>query len=237
MLRNAHPPPRPRPGAAGPASRARPHPLGPPRAGVVGAGGAPGPRPGAHGRPAAEAALEGLPAEKPLTLLKVIVALGGPGGLPVEQLGDAVWPQAEGDAARRALEVTLHRLRELLGRDDSVLLRGGAGEPRPPALLGRCVRLRAPPRAGGGGPAGRRALPGRGADGSGPRPLPRPLSGGRGRRGVGHGPAGATAGPIPPRAGGAGAALGGGGGVGAGGSSATSGGSRWTSWRRSCTGA
>jgi DNA-binding SARP family transcriptional activator len=37
----------------------------------------------------------------------------------------ALWPDAEGDAAKRSFDVTLHRLRRLLGRDDAITLHGG----------------------------------------------------------------------------------------------------------------
>ena len=39
---------------------------------------------------------------------------------------DALWPDAEGDAARNALDNALHRLRKWLGGDDRILLRQGA---------------------------------------------------------------------------------------------------------------
>lgn len=68
--------------------------------------------------------------QRPLTLLKALVAFGGR-GVSEDQLVDALWPEAEGDAAHRALDVTLHRLRKLLGRDDAVLLRGGRASLNP----------------------------------------------------------------------------------------------------------
>ena len=37
----------------------------------------------------------------------------------------ALWPEADGDAAKRSFDVTLHRLRRLLGRDDAVVLEAG----------------------------------------------------------------------------------------------------------------
>jgi ATP/maltotriose-dependent transcriptional regulator MalT len=51
---------------------------------------------------------------KPLELLKALVALGGR-DVRGEVLADAVWPDAEGDAAHHALETTLYRLRRFLG--------------------------------------------------------------------------------------------------------------------------
>jgi hypothetical protein len=61
---------------------------------------------------------------KPLELLRALVDAGGP--LSREAAEAALWPDAEGDAAHRALDTTLHRLRRLLGRDDAVGLRDGA---------------------------------------------------------------------------------------------------------------
>jgi hypothetical protein len=54
--------------------------------------------------------------KKPLALLKAIISLGGQ-EVREETLMDALWPEAEGDAAARALTSTLHRLRHLLGSD------------------------------------------------------------------------------------------------------------------------
>lgn len=47
-------------------------------------------------------------------LLKTLVSLGGR-EVPEQKLIDALWPEEEGDAARHALTVALHRLRRLLG--------------------------------------------------------------------------------------------------------------------------
>ncbi len=58
--------------------------------------------------------------KKPLELLRVIVALGGK-NLSEERLMDALWPDAEGDGGRKALSVTVSRLRELLGVKDALL--------------------------------------------------------------------------------------------------------------------
>jgi len=58
---------------------------------------------------------------KPLALLKAIVALGT-AGVPVASLTDALWPDEEGDAARKALDVTVARLRKLLGRNDAIVV-------------------------------------------------------------------------------------------------------------------
>lgn len=64
--------------------------------------GADGPAPGA-----------GRGGRRPLELLAALVALGGRDVSP-ERLAAALWPEAEGDAARRAFDTTLHRLRKLL---------------------------------------------------------------------------------------------------------------------------
>jgi DNA-binding SARP family transcriptional activator len=56
-------------------------------------------------------------------LLQAIVALG-PRKVACDRLVDTLWPQSEGEAARNAFDVTLHRLRKLLG-DDAVLVERG----------------------------------------------------------------------------------------------------------------
>lgn len=58
---------------------------------------------------------------KPLELLKALVALGGE-TVPVEQLTESLWPEAEGDKAQGSFASTLHRLRGLIG---SAALRHG----------------------------------------------------------------------------------------------------------------
>ena len=59
-----------------------------------------------------------------LALLKTLAAMGGR-DVPAERLCDALWPDADGDAAYRALETGLSRLRRLLGIDAALLLRAG----------------------------------------------------------------------------------------------------------------
>lgn len=61
---------------------------------------------------------------KPLELLKLLMAQGG-GPVPVERLCAALWPDAEGDAARNSFDNTLHRLRKLLGGERHVVLQAG----------------------------------------------------------------------------------------------------------------
>ncbi len=56
--------------------------------------------------------------KRPLELLQALIALGGR-DVGVELLWEALWPDAEGDAAARSFKTTLHRLRQLIG--DSAL--------------------------------------------------------------------------------------------------------------------
>jgi ATP/maltotriose-dependent transcriptional regulator MalT len=58
--------------------------------------------------------------KKPLELLKALIALGGR-DVSEAKLADALWPEAEGDAAVQALRTTLFRLRKLIGEE--VILR------------------------------------------------------------------------------------------------------------------
>lgn len=62
--------------------------------------------------------------QKPLRLLKALIAFGGR-EVNQEQLSDALWPDAEGDLAYRSFETTLYRLRRLLGKDKALLLNEG----------------------------------------------------------------------------------------------------------------
>ena len=57
----------------------------------------------------------------PMALLMALIAVGGV-NVAVETLAAMLWPDSEGDAAEKALDITLHRLRKLLG-DDATLLR------------------------------------------------------------------------------------------------------------------
>src|SRR4029450_8246346 len=61
---------------------------------------------------------------KPLALLKALIAFGGR-GVREELVMDALWPDAEGDAARVALASALHRLRGLLAREQAILRQEG----------------------------------------------------------------------------------------------------------------
>ena len=62
--------------------------------------------------------------QKPLELLKVLVALGGE-AVPWEQLADILWPNVEGDLAASNFKTTLSRLRKLLGQHEFLLVREG----------------------------------------------------------------------------------------------------------------
>jgi LuxR family transcriptional regulator, maltose regulon positive regulatory protein len=61
-------------------------------------------------------------------LLELLGVLAAHGNTPVpqDQIADALWPDADGDAARNALDNALHRLRKALGGDDRIVLRQGA---------------------------------------------------------------------------------------------------------------
>jgi DNA-binding SARP family transcriptional activator len=59
---------------------------------------------------------------KPLELLQALIAMGGR-GISSEQLSQALWPDADGDAASNSFDVTLHRLRRLLNTPDLLPLR------------------------------------------------------------------------------------------------------------------
>ena len=61
---------------------------------------------------------------KPLDLLKALIALGGE-EVNARQLTEALWPDAEGDAAQGAFDATLHRLRRLIDVENAVLLKDG----------------------------------------------------------------------------------------------------------------
>lgn len=62
--------------------------------------------------------------QRPLDLLKLLLALGGR-EVDIQRLTDTLWPEAEGDAAKTSFDSTLFRLRKLLGVDDALPLAGG----------------------------------------------------------------------------------------------------------------
>ncbi len=59
-----------------------------------------------------------------LALLKAIAAYGGR-AVPEQKLIDALWPDDEGDFARNALTIAIHRLRKLLGDAEAIVVSGG----------------------------------------------------------------------------------------------------------------
>jgi DNA-binding SARP family transcriptional activator len=59
--------------------------------------------------------------KKPLELLTALIAFGGR-EVSEQRVTEALWPEAEGDAAHQACATALHRLRRLLGRDDAISL-------------------------------------------------------------------------------------------------------------------
>jgi two-component SAPR family response regulator len=75
--------------------------------------------------------LHGLPAifgrktpQRPLELLKAIIACGGR-DISLSLLTSALWPDSDGDDAKRAFDTTLFRLRKILGDDRVITLREG----------------------------------------------------------------------------------------------------------------
>jgi DNA-binding SARP family transcriptional activator len=71
---------------------------------------------------------EGKIQRKPLGLLKALVALGG-GAVPQDRLIDILWAGALQGDEQKTFDVTLHRLRKLLGHDKAI------------AVSDRCVSL------------------------------------------------------------------------------------------------
>ncbi|MBF0458332.1 MAG: hypothetical protein HQK99_10600 [Nitrospirae bacterium] len=59
--------------------------------------------------------------KKPLEMLKAVIALGGK-DVGITQLSDALWPDADGDAAATSFRTTMHRLRKLLSADYEIIL-------------------------------------------------------------------------------------------------------------------
>lgn len=64
------------------------------------------------------------PQRKPIELLKYMISAGG-SDVASGAVTQALWPDADGDAAKRSFDITLHRLRRMLGRDDAITLHGG----------------------------------------------------------------------------------------------------------------
>jgi two-component SAPR family response regulator len=61
---------------------------------------------------------------KPLEMLKAVIALGGR-EVSEQQIIDALWPDAEGDAGRMLFKTTLHRLRQLMGGSNAIAVHEG----------------------------------------------------------------------------------------------------------------
>jgi DNA-binding SARP family transcriptional activator len=59
--------------------------------------------------------------QKPLALLKTLIALGGR-DVAEEQFADILWPDADGDLAHKSFEMTVQRLRRLIGSDEVLQL-------------------------------------------------------------------------------------------------------------------
>ncbi len=60
----------------------------------------------------------------PLRLLQLLISLGGQ-TISLTRLSDALWPDADGDAAYRSILTTLTRVRKILGREDALIVQGG----------------------------------------------------------------------------------------------------------------
>ena len=70
-------------------------------------------------------AFRGKTQQRPLALLKFLVAQGGRGA-PVSVIAEGLWPDSEGDHATNALKVALHRLRKLLGYESAITVQHAA---------------------------------------------------------------------------------------------------------------
>jgi DNA-binding SARP family transcriptional activator len=61
------------------------------------------------------------PQRRPLDLLKVLLVSNGR-SVGAAELADKLWPDSDGDTARNSLQVAVHRLRRLLGREQAVVV-------------------------------------------------------------------------------------------------------------------
>lgn len=68
--------------------------------------------------------LPGRGKRKPLEMLRALIAFGGR-EVSQELIGEALWPDAEGDATQRSFDTTLHRLRKLINDDRAITLQEG----------------------------------------------------------------------------------------------------------------
>lgn len=64
------------------------------------------------------------PQHRLLDLLKALVAFGRE-GVSTQDLADALWPDSEGDSAHNTLQVSLYRLRKMLGREEAIQVQDG----------------------------------------------------------------------------------------------------------------
>jgi DNA-binding SARP family transcriptional activator len=62
--------------------------------------------------------------QRPLALLKALVALGGR-GVSEARLSELLWPDADGDLAHQSFTAALSRLRKLLGKEEALVLKEG----------------------------------------------------------------------------------------------------------------
>jgi LuxR family transcriptional regulator, maltose regulon positive regulatory protein len=70
-----------------------------------------------------ELVVKGKTQRKPLEILKLLTAY--PKGVEMSRVMDELWPDLDGDAARNALDIALHRLRKILKSKDAVRLTNG----------------------------------------------------------------------------------------------------------------
>ncbi|HTS53685.1 MAG TPA: BTAD domain-containing putative transcriptional regulator [Burkholderiales bacterium] len=61
------------------------------------------------------------PQRRPLDLLKALL-VANEYWVGAAELADKLWPDSDGDTARNSLQVAVHRLRRLLGRDEAVIV-------------------------------------------------------------------------------------------------------------------
>ena len=61
---------------------------------------------------------------RPIELLKAVIAFGGR-NVRVQKITDAMWPHIDSDYANRSFNTTLHRLRNILGDEQALILEGG----------------------------------------------------------------------------------------------------------------
>ncbi len=69
-------------------------------------------------------AISGKTPKKPMELLKLLVCKNGR-NINRDVVMDQLWPEADGDRAVQNMNTTLHRLRKMLGQDNSIILEYG----------------------------------------------------------------------------------------------------------------